>query len=68
MRDNPCGVDCPRRGEGCHAKCNDYAAFWERCEERRKARAEAASIREMREGLRKNLVRKMAYVRQGRAR
>ena len=63
---NPCSPGCPERTEDCHGKCPRYAAFWEKCEERRKQREMNRTIRDMREGMRKSLVRKAARQRQWR--
>ena len=64
--DNPCGKDCPERAEDCHGKCPRYAALWAECEKRRKQRELNRQSRDMREGMRKSLVKKAARQRQWR--
>lgn len=64
--DNPCKPDCPDRSDICHGICPRYAAFWEESENGRKQRGIDRQCRGMREGMRKNLVKKAARIRQWR--
>lgn len=62
---SPC-YGCQRRHGHCHAECPDYTEYWAKCEQLRAARAADAKTREMREGLRKQLVKQKNQARQGR--
>lgn len=66
MKKNPCRPDCPGRSDTCHGNCPKYAAFWDWCEARRRAQGLENDTKDMREGLRKSLVKKAGRIRQNR--
>lgn len=61
----PC-KGCEKRKIGCHTNCPDYGAWAAEAVRRREAQARDKETRTMREGMRKNLIKKAARQRQGR--
>lgn len=61
----PCR-DCERRRIGCHAECGEYKAWDTENRKARKTRMDEAESKTIREGMRKNMVRKASRIRQGR--